>query len=88
MLHAILHEIETTPGPITMRELSRKLNVQPGALQGMIQFWVQKGRLAIDDAPGGLAEISICANKMCFHACPGPARCALHSTPLTTYTLK
>ena len=87
MLHAILHEIETAPGPITLRELSRKLAVQPRALEGMIQFWVQKGRLAVEDAPGGVAEISVCGGKTCFRSCPGPARCPLVTTPPTSYTL-
>jgi hypothetical protein len=88
MLHAILHEIETASQPITLHSLSRKLNVQPGALEGMIQFWVRKGRLVVDEGLGGASEIRVCGGRTCFRACPGPAKCPLVSDPLTTYTLK
>ncbi len=88
MLHAILHEIETAPGPITVRALSRKLGVQPSALEGMIRFWVQKGRLTMADGPMGVSSISVCSGKRCLRACPGPAQCPLVSDPLTTYTIK
>ncbi len=88
MLHAILHELQIAPGPVTMQQLSRKLGVQPGALEGMIQFWVQKGRLAIDDGMNGATEINVCGGKTCLRACPGPAQCPLVSDPLTSYTLQ
>jgi hypothetical protein len=88
MLHAILHEIETAPEPMTMRALSRKLGVQPSALEGMIQFWVRKGRLVVDAGPGGVSSISACGGKRCLRSCPGPAQCPLVSDPLTTYTIK
>lgn len=87
MLHAILHELQTTKEPITLRTLSQKLHVQQSALAGMIQFWVQKGRLELDDGFGGAAKISICGGKRCARSCPGPSQCPLVSDPLTTYTL-
>ncbi len=49
MLNQILQEIEGARGSITINELSRKLGVEPNVLEGMIQFWVQKGRLQSDD---------------------------------------
>jgi len=49
MLNQILQEIEGARGSITNNELSRKLGVEPNVLEGMIQFWVQKGRLQSDD---------------------------------------
>ena len=48
MLYQVLHEIENTKGAITLKELSRKLGVEPDALEGMLQFWVQKGRIQDD----------------------------------------
>jgi len=45
MLNQIIQEIEQARGSITISELSRKVGVEPAALEGMIQFWVQKGRL-------------------------------------------
>ncbi len=88
MLHAILHELQTASGPMTLRSLSIRLNVQPSALEGMIQFWVRKGRLIVDEGAGGVAEISVCGSKSCFRSCPGPARCPFVSPPLTTYEVK
>jgi hypothetical protein len=71
MLNQVLQEIETAKGPITMGELSRKLGIELTALEGMIQFWVQKGRLQVDDqssdadcgcgSSGACATISDCA---------------------------
>ncbi len=49
MLNQVLDVIVNTSGPITIGELSRKLGVEPSALEGMIQFWVQKGRLRSED---------------------------------------
>ena len=54
MLNQVLREIENSSGPITVRKLSRKMGVEPDALEGMIQFWVRKGRLQVDqDEPSG-----------------------------------
>ncbi len=47
MLNQVLCEIENARGPITVSELGRKMEIEPAALEGMIQFWVQKGRLQI-----------------------------------------
>lgn len=73
MLHRVLQEIEQADGPITLAELSRRLNIEPGALQGMIDFWVQKGRLQDTAAPaadgGGMHH---CGTK----SCGGPETCA------------
>jgi len=86
MLYAILHELQTAPGPVTLQQLSRKLGIQPGALDGMIQFWERKGRLVIDDGLGGAAEINVCGGKTCLRSCPGPAQCPLVTAPLKSYT--
>lgn len=45
MLSQILHELESSNGPIDLNDLSRRLGVQRSALDGMIQFLVRKGRL-------------------------------------------
>ena len=87
MLHAILHEIQTASGPVTVQTLSRKLGVQPGALTGMLQFWVQKGRLQLDDGAGGLTTMTVCAQTHCRGRCPGPAQCPFIQKQPTTYSL-
>jgi len=73
MLKQVLHEIETANGPVRLAELSRKLGVERSALDGMIQFWVQKGRL-VADAPTGHADLAICGGS-CRGSCPGPDSC-------------
>jgi hypothetical protein len=45
MLHQVLHALETAEGPISLDELSQRLGIERGALDGMIAFWVRKGRL-------------------------------------------
>ncbi|MBC8507302.1 MAG: hypothetical protein ISR58_04395 [Anaerolineales bacterium] len=48
MLYQVLHEIEKADGSITLNDLSIKLGVDRNALEGMLQFWVQKGRIQDD----------------------------------------
>lgn len=45
MLHRVLQAFEAASGPLSLDELSRELGVERGALEGMIAFWVRKGRL-------------------------------------------
>lgn len=86
MLHAILHELQTASGPLTLRQLSRKLGVQESALEGMIQFWVRKGRLAVSEGQGGVREMQVCTGFACgLRACPGPKQCPLAAQPVTSY---
>ncbi|HMQ34433.1 MAG TPA: FeoC-like transcriptional regulator [Chloroflexaceae bacterium] len=51
MLHQVLQALETAPGPVSLDELSRRLGVERGALEGMIAFWVRKGRLREGGGP-------------------------------------
>ena len=83
MLKQVLREFETAQGPITVRELSRKLKVDPNALEAMIQFWVRKGRIQDDDA-----TIS-CSEEMgdCSTSCCGTANCAFIAKMPKTYSI-
>lgn len=45
MLYQVLEAIEQANGPVSLDELSRRLKIEAGALEGMIAFWVRKGRL-------------------------------------------
>ena len=83
MLTKVLHEIENTQGPITVRELSRKLEIGPNALEGMLQFWVRKGRIQNDD------EAESCDNKTgsCSTTCSGITECAFMAKMPKTYSL-
>lgn len=56
MLNRLLRELAQIDGPIDLRTLARRLDVEPGALAGMLQFWERKGRLRdarlIEGQPG------------------------------------
>jgi len=68
MLWQVLHEVEAASAPLDLNELSRRLDVERSALDGMIQFWVRKGRLVDDTAGAGPVTVA-CAN----HGCGGCA---------------
>ena len=69
MLNRVLHEIENAQGTMTVRELSRKLAIEANALEGMLQFWVRKGRIQDDDAVASHED-------NCGATCSGLAECA------------
>ncbi len=75
MLWKVLQEVEAAQGPVTLDELSRRLDVDRSALEGMIQFWVRKGRL-VDDKAALDATRFVCSayycSKFCsmVHTCP------------------
>ena len=83
MLNQVLREIETAQGPITVRELSRKLEIEANALEGMIQFWVRKGRIQDDDAPKSCnEEIGDCSTSCC-----GTTNCTFIAKMPKTYSI-
>jgi len=45
MLNTVLNAVQQSQGPIRIQELSRKLNIDAAALEGMLDFWVRKGRV-------------------------------------------
>lgn len=45
MLREVLQALEGARGPVSLDELSRQLGVERSALEGMIAYWVRKGRL-------------------------------------------
>ncbi len=72
MLKRVLHEVEATREPLDLNELSRRLDVDRGVLDGMIQFWVRKGRLVDDAARSGATA---CARHGCGVSCTGAQSC-------------
>lgn len=47
MLDEIMKEVESADGPLTVKDLARRLGVEEGALEGMLAFLERKGRLSI-----------------------------------------
>jgi hypothetical protein len=86
MLYQVLEEIEQAHGPVLINDLGRKLGIDPGALMGMIEFWVRKGRLRDDDT--ALAEGLACASNGCGSHCSGVSGCAFTVKMPKTYSLK
>ena len=74
LLKQILQELETSQGPANIADLSRKLGVERSALEGMIAFWVRKGRLTDDYAA---AVLGACASDDCGASCSGAQSCPL-----------
>ena len=83
MLWQVLHEVEAAQGPLDLNELSRRLGVSRGTLDGMIQFWVRKGRLVNDL----VVDDSVCAVGDC-PGCGGPQGCPFTMKMPQTYSLK
>ena len=83
MLWQVLREVEAAQGPLDLNELSRRLDVTRGALDGMIQFWVRKGRL-VDDL---VVDDAVCAVGECS-GCGGPQGCPFTMKMPQTYSLK
>ncbi|MBT3322921.1 MAG: hypothetical protein HN392_11620 [Anaerolineae bacterium] len=63
MLKKVLIEIENSKNGLNLNELSHKLNLDRSALNGMIEFWVQKGRLVDDDAEEAISCSSSCGSS-------------------------
>ncbi len=85
MLHQILHEIERANGPMTLNELSRRLNIEASALQGMIEFWVRKGRLRDDEA--AVNEATACTSGSCGDNCFGLSACPFTAKMPRSYSI-
>ncbi len=58
MLARILEEFQNSPDALCLEELSQKLSIETGALEGMLQTLVRKGRLLEIDP--GAAPCQIC----------------------------
>ena len=88
MLKQLLQELEMAHGPVNINELSRKLGVERSALAGMIEFWVRKGRLRLDD-PVSTEAAAKCASGgcSCSCSCPGPTDCPYVVKLPLTYSL-
>lgn len=83
MLNQILHEIENTQGPQTINELSCKLGMDPDALEGMLQFWVQKGRIQMDNDNSSSDK----ENGGCSKSCSSTAECVYIAKMPKTFSL-
>lgn len=70
MLREVLRLVETASGPISLMELSRRTGLEAGVMEGMLTYWVRKGRLRVE----GWA--AVCSDG-CFGAGCRCGSCAL-----------
>ncbi len=74
LLRRILHELESAEGPVDLNDLSRTLGVERSALDGMISYLIDKGRLAETSAA---AIVGWCDSYECAASCRGAQSCQL-----------
>lgn len=86
MLNQVLQEIKFSQSSLNLSDLSYKLNIERSALEGMLQFWVRKGRLRDDDAD--LAAVtSTCSPPSCGGSCADMAVCPFVAKMPKTYSI-
>jgi len=86
MLWKVLHEVESARTSLDLNELSRRLDVDRSVLDGMIQFWVRKGRL-VDNAASAGHTTATCAAHGCG-GCGGAQGCPFPMQIPRTISLK
>jgi hypothetical protein len=70
MLTEIIRAFRETEGPLNTNDLSRRLGVQPSALEGMLQTLVRQGKLREIDL--GSQDCAFCNNAGCSHCSDVP----------------
>jgi hypothetical protein len=75
MLNQVLLEIQAAKGTLRLNEMARRIGVDASALEGMIAFWVSKGKLK----PVSMETGANCAAP-CAGECPGAAQCPFVAT--------
>lgn len=83
MLNQVLHEITNASEPLSLTVISSRLGVERGALEGMLDYWVRKGRLKDDDAlPVGAHSAGSCGPS-----CGGANSCSFVAKMPKSYSL-
>jgi hypothetical protein len=86
MLRQVLQEIKAAPSTVNLNALAHKLGVERSALEGMIQFWVRKGRLQ-DDDQAAAAALQMCNGSSCGPSCAGAQGCPFIVNLPRTYSV-
>lgn len=58
-LRAVLNAFEQAERPLSVKQLAADLDIPSAMLEGMIDFWVRKGRLR---ESGGMADCGTCGH--------------------------
>ena len=86
MLRQVLQELEMAQGPISLEELSRRLDIDRDALRGMVEFWVRRGRLQNRDE-GIAAALATCLTGSRCSCRLGPQDCSSATNMPRMYSL-
>ena len=70
MYSQVMRELQAAHGTLRLEDLAARVNVEPSALKGMLEFWVRKGRMRTGD--GDAMDAAACAGGQ---ACPGATEC-------------
>jgi len=87
MLSRVLNEINSSTEPISLSVLSQKLNIEPSALDGMLSFWVRKGKLKDDDVETSSDHKSGLVTCNCGPSCNGASNCSFMAKMPKSYSL-
>ena len=79
MLQIVLERFENAGGPVDLNQLARELHIDRSALEGMVQFWVRKGRIVDEVTRYNGADV-MCSGGAC-HGCGVSGSCDIE--PLT-----
>jgi hypothetical protein len=79
MLQQVLQALQTATEPVSLDELSRRLDIERSALEGMIAFWVRKGKLQESAVCGGRGPGCTCSSH--------PEGCVFNSNTPRTITV-
>jgi hypothetical protein len=86
MFSQILIEFRNSKTPLSLGGLSRRLDVEKSALEGMLETLVRKGRLKASHGP--LAEPVVECESVTCAGCGSAASCPFAGNmPVVTYSL-
>lgn len=71
MLHQVLRELRATQGTVSLNDLAARLEMDPSAARGLVEFWAAKGRLRLVDS----TESDSCTSTCSIGNCPGAVQC-------------
>lgn len=71
MLNQVLDHLQAGQGTLKLDELARQLNIEASALQGMIDFWVSRGRIGL----AGDGAVGAACGTGCGPSCAAASQC-------------
>lgn len=87
MLREVLRIVETADGPISLADVSKQLGIDPGVLDGMLDYWVRKGRLVVDNRSAASCHTA-CLDAGCgCGSCSGVDGCPFIARLPKTYSI-